>query len=428
MVINAIAWSPQPFELSRIARAISERWIAKLPRLSCIIVGDGSFVGARPRWQRDASFRVENHLRRHTLADPGDCDALQEYVSRQASLRLERSRPLWEVHLIDGFDTGGALLLRIHHAMADGHLLVRLLHELDESRAPTFGLEGDAAQKQRRSRGPLLDMASSAFARVQQLSRHPERWASGAAELAMIGNVAFAEPRGSSVLNQRLSGIKAYRWLPAIDLMQLKLRCRASGLTVNDFWLAVLSGGLRAYLRKVAESPGDIRVVVPVDLRPADEPLDLDTGNHFGLVFLLLPLSEASVSKRLAEIRNRMHDLKRSEEARLTFEYIQASGRVGSVLGFNLMNAFARHCSAIHSNVPGPTSHLTFGGSRITGLASWVPASGSVGIGMCVQSYAGSINFGLSLDRGIIREPDQLMTELRDELARLEHLLDSAVK
>jgi len=420
MVINLVAWSERPFDPDRLAATLEERWLPAFPRLRQYVTGDRMGIGGHARWVEAAGFSVRHHLRLRQLPPPGDLSALQAYVSHEAAVRLEHSRPLWEVHVLDGLGAGGAILLRLHHAIADGHLLVRLVCELDERQPPSLLAEVD-----RRSR-ELAGAASAASRRLAhglEAVAHPQRLVSEAADLASLGAVAFSEPSGARALRARLSGHKELRWLPPVDLAPLKQLCRAAGLTLNDFWLGAFAGGLRAYLIKRTSPPGPIRVIVPVDLRPPREPIDLTIGNHFGLVFVSLPISEERPRKRLAAIKRAMDDAKASDEAHITYEWIRAAGRAGMALGSGMLDRFSGHCSAIVSNVAGPQSRIVLGGAEVAGIACWVPTSGSIGVGMCVHSYAGTINFGLSVDRAIIAEPDRLLDEIRSESDRLQSLL-----
>jgi len=141
MVINALAWSEQPFEHERVVQTIEERWVSVFPRLTQRVTGKRSGSGERLRWTACPDYRLADHFRFLTLPAPGDVDALCTYVGEQAGIRLEQSSALWEVHVLDGFKTGGAILIRIHHTIADGHLVVRLLRELDESGTPSLAEE-----------------------------------------------------------------------------------------------------------------------------------------------------------------------------------------------------------------------------------------------------------------------------------------------
>jgi len=191
---------------------------------------------------------------------------------------------------------------------------------------------------------------------------------------------------------------------------------------VNDFFIAAVAGGLRSHLARQARLDGDMRAIIPIDLPSRTDPIDTELGNHFGLGFVLLPLADESPSRRLRTIKRRMDDQKGGDEARITFDWIRMSGRAGDTLEFNLIEAFARHCSLIISNIAGPRAPIVLGRAPVSGMTAWVPTSGPMGIGVCVLSYAGKINFGLSVDRGVVEAPDRLMAAITDELALLGRL------
>jgi len=428
MVINVLGWSDRPLDPQQVLATLQERWLSAFPRLRQRVRGDRLGIARHPRWVEDESFHLMRHLHFRRLREPGDLAELRAYVSQQAAVRLEHTRPLWELHVLSGFGDGGALFLRLHHAIADGHLVVRLLRELDESQPASLADEVAQSPPGEVDSRHEPESSRATRARGNKVLPSAPRMVSGMMDLASLGAVALDEPSGAESLRAKLSGNKELRWLPEVSIDTIKQPCRPLGLTLNDFWVAAFSGGLRGYLLKEDHASGAVRAVVPVDLRARGEPIDIELGNHFGLVFALLPVSEPSPLARVAAVKRVMDHVKASQEARITFDWICAAGRAGATLGTRMMDQFSRHCSAILSNVPGPSSRIVVGGATIEGLVAWVPTSGQIGVGLCVQSYAGSVNFGMSVDRAVIRDPDLLLEEIRTESESLLAFLQQVDK
>jgi hypothetical protein len=156
---------------------------------------------------------------------------------------------------------------------------------------------------------------------------------------------------------------------------------------------------------------------VPVNLRPLEHAKKL--GNHFGLVFLDLPIGEPNPLTRLARVAACMRDLKGRRQAIVAFGLLAALGMAPSALQGPALDLFSRKASAVATNVPGPQQPLYLAGVRLRELMFWVPQTGSIGLGLSILSYDGRVHFGLIGDSQRIRDPDAIAQRFGAEFEKL---------
>jgi hypothetical protein len=168
--VNAVMWSSDVIHHDVLMPVIAERMVARFPRFSRR-PGDTRVPHLQGRWVDDERFDLGRHVRQVELDAPGDRAALQDYVAGQVGIPLDPGRPLWEVHVVRGAGLGGAALIRVHHALADGISLMRLMLSLTDG-GPTD------AFRDPRDPGPLGELVRSGLSAVShgvQLLRHPGR-------------------------------------------------------------------------------------------------------------------------------------------------------------------------------------------------------------------------------------------------------------
>ncbi len=360
-----------------------------------------------PLWVDDPQFRLDYHLRHAALPAPGDRGTLLRLAGRLFSQRLDRSKPLWEVLLVEGVEDGGwALISKTHHAVVDGIAGVDLLSVLLDATGGTpvedpppwspapeptaaelavRGLAGAARQ--------VAGLAGGTLAAATDPRRTAGRLRAAAeavAELAWDTRSA-APPTPLNVPpspHRRLATVEA-------DLADLKRVKDRFGGTVNDVVLAVVAGGLEHWLRSRGEHTEDLvlRAAVPVSIRGEDR----RAGNQLTQVVAPLPLLEPDPVARLGRISEAMAGLKRSRRA-LGAEVLtalegfapptllaQASRLTFSNRLFNLLVA----------NVPGPQTPLYVEGRRLRVLFPVPFLSGDRSLAVAVLSYDGRVAFGL---------------------------------
>ena len=430
MVVNALMWLDEPLDVDRAREVLRTRLVERFPRFHMRIAEPPLGIGL-PSWEDDPDFDLDLHLHRIALPSPGDKAALEELVGDLVAVPLPRSRPLWDVYVIDGYGQGTAVLSRMHHCIADGIALARVLLSLTDAE-PRAGLVAPAAPDHRG--GPLSALAGAgragahaAEASVHEwltLARHPEAEGGRLVDAATANGRALAKllltgTDTPSPLRGKLGVARRVRWTDAIDLAEIKAIGHATDTTVNDVVLTAVTGALHRYLADRDVLVDEIRAMVPFNLRPLDEPLPRDLGNRFGLVYLTLPVGIEDPARRLAEVHRRMDAIKHSPEGRLSYAILGAIGMTPVPIEQRLIGLFTPKTTAVMTNVPGPREPVYFAGSRVAGVLGWVPAAGEIGVGLSIFSYDGRLTVGLQVDAGLIPDPETILDALGDELAAL---------
>jgi diacylglycerol O-acyltransferase / wax synthase len=463
MVVNALLVLGGPLSQAELAALVGRRlaWIRRLR----VHVEDG-WLG--PRWA-EGELELDAHVREQQLPAPGDDAALQALVSGLVSIPLEPDRPLWQLHLIQGYRPrtgvetlaaagGSVILARVHHSLGDGlALLLVLLSLTDVEAEPTRANPLQAlfaGQAARRSQPPargdnerreVVERAREFLREVMpagmKLMLHHDlraddhaapdpspstlTRASRAARLASavgrdLASLVLRQPDSPTVFRGSLAPGKQVAWSRAIALPQLRERAHALGSTINDLLLSAMTGGLRRYIGVRGDDPAgvELRAAVPINLRGLAEIARL--GNRFGLVFLTLPVGIADPDQRLAEIHRRMHALKHSVEPLVTWGILELMGSSPKWIEERLVDYFAKRVSFVMTNVPGPERRLYLAGRELTDLMFWVPQSGRVGLGVSMLSYADTVRIGIACDARLVPDPDRLIASFHAELDQLE--------
>jgi len=422
MVIEALVLLDGPVDRARFERVLRHRVVDRYPVFRQRLVRP-RLPGGLPRWADVATFDVADHVRQVVLPAPGDDIALQEYVEGFLSAPLPRDRPLWEVHLVDGLTSGSAMYVRLHHAMSDGIALTRVLLSLT-----------DADPDAQPDAGPVEESVLVSPAATRPRSR-PARLRSGiglglklgvqavqavqAVEVAAKLVFARNPTTTMSARSGRTGRDKLIVWSDPIPLAHVKEIARANRTTINDVVVGALAGALQRSQSHRGERPVDVRTMIPVNLRPLDEPLPARLGNRFAVVLLTLPSGLATPLARLAETKRRMDEIKGSPEAVLTSALIHGIGLTGAWLSRPIVSFFTNKADAVTTNVPGPREHRYLAGTRIDGLLGWVPASSNQTLGTCIFTYAGTLRVGFKSDALAIPDPGRLLAGFVAELAAL---------
>lgn len=439
MMITGVMVFGQPLAYDRLKAVIEERLLV-FDRFRQRVV-QPALPGARPCWEDDPSLDLRYHLQRATLPAPGDRAALQELASLLASTQLDFSRPLWQLHLVEGFGDGNsALICRLHHCIGDGLALVHVLLSLTDtdpdapwplsrprperrSRTPFDGL----FRGTRKALGATQKVAGAALREYLAILRSPSR-AIEVARLGFRGTEALARllllwPDPETVFKGSLGVAKRAVWSDAIPLAEIKSIGRALGGTVNDVLLTAMTGSLRRYLEGRDEPVGGLnfRAVVPVNLRPLGTEPEL--GNRFGLFFLPLPVGIVEPEQRLRELSRRMDARKGSLEAPVAFGILNTIGMSPSQIQDVVVKMFGLKGTAVMTNVIGPKEELFLAGAPLEGLMFWVPQSGRLGIGVSILSYAGSVWMGVMTDAGLVPDPEAIIDGFHAEFDELLGLI-----
>lgn len=424
MVVTCVFWFDAPLDWDRVTAAFAERLVPAFPAFASRAVEPPVTLGlVMPRWEDVDGFSVADHLHRTRLPAPGGDAELHRCVSDQAAVPLDRRRPLWEAHLVDGYRDGCAILLRTHHALADGSALVQALLTLVDA-AQEGPHPGQLPHRDRtveaslRARaGRLADTALDGWRTALQ---HPGRALDGVRSLpatnAALTRLGFAASDPDSVLRAPLSGRKSLTWTQPRPLAGLKQAGRAAGATVNDLAVTAIAGALRTHLQERGQDASRLTAVVPVNLRPADAPFDAERGNEFGLAFVRLPVGEPDRRARLAAVQADMARVKGSSEAVVVQSAISAMGQAPTAVEKAWLELFSGRASAVITNVAGPREPVLLAGVPMAGFTAWVPATGPIGLGFSVCSSAGSVVLGLAVDEAVVPDSGRLLAALDLEL------------
>lgn len=412
-------------------------------------------------WVADRHFDLARHVLREKLpaCAPGAQElALQERVAELASQPLDRSRPLWQFHLIEHYTSldglrGSAMILRIHHCIADGIALLGVIMAMADGGAPppVPGEQGaDTAPRDAqawmvgsvlaplthlavRALGALGDGAARSLGRLNQpggglgLERGIEAGVKGSLDMARLllqvagdsAALALMPDDSATRLKGKSCGRKKVAWCQPIALDEVKAVGKALGCSLNDVLLSCLAGALGGYLKSHGDDVAgqDIRAMVPVNLRePAPSPA---LGNHFGLAPLLLPIGISNPVERVFEVRRRMAALKGSYQPLLAFGLLAVAGLLPKPGQDAMLDIFSKKTTAVMTNVPGPQGKLRFCGATLEQTMFWVPQSGDVGLGVSILSYGGGVQFGVITDSALCPQPQRIVDEFMPEFARL---------
>ncbi|HLM43145.1 MAG TPA: wax ester/triacylglycerol synthase family O-acyltransferase, partial [Myxococcaceae bacterium] len=437
-VITAVLWFDTPVDEARLTRVVRERLVERYPRFRQRVVKSG-LLGT-PHWEDDPGFQLEAHLRRTKLPAPGDRAALEALVGESMSTSLDFSRPLWELHLIEGSqEVGGALLMRVHHVIADGISLARVLLSLTDEHA-SGGAGRELFEEEESTSGRLVRLLRGARTVVGSTRAAWKRGAELLAEPIQLMDLAVEGARGASAMSRLLTlmhdppspfrgplGVeKRVAWSSPVPVGKVREIGHGTGSTVNDVVMAAVTGMLRRYVRSRGQAPEDLRAVVPVNLRPLSEPIPRELGNRFGMVFLPLPLGLGEPLERLWELKRRMDRLKRSPEAAVMFGMLTAAGMAPTAVERMAVEVMRKKASLVLTNVPGPRRPVYLAGAKLSGVMFWVPMAGRLGLGLSIFSYSGHVTLGVAADASLVPEPRELVQGFEEELTAMAEAVKAA--
>lgn len=383
-----------------VQRLFRERVLAPHPRFGCRVRHDGRHWS----WEPVPDLDLNAHVHRMGLPAPFDESALHDVVGQLMSTRLDPDRPLWQIHVIERPDGQTTLVARLHHAIADGISLARVLLSLGDA----AGDEAWENDRRRRGLGALLSKAWRSVSGAHE-RRMAARWTARMARATSDLLTMPSEPPTS--LRGPLGVHKRVAWTDVWTVDEVKQVAKAAGGTINDVVLATLAGALRRHLEGLGEDPVPLRTFVPVNLRPLDRPLPRDLGNMFGLVIVPLPVDARSDREALDEVMREMRRIKRSPEPLLTFLALQFLGAVPDPLTRLGVGWFGRMASSITTNVPGPREPIALAGVPVRAMMFWVPQSADVGLGLSIFSYAGRIRVGVAADALRVADPGEIVAQ-----------------
>lgn len=392
-----------------------------------------------PVWVDDPDFDLHYHIRRTTLPRPGSEGQLHELVARLFARPLDRSRPLWEVYLVEGLeDDRLAIISKIHHAMVDGlgsMDMGALLLDLEPVPRPTppddwvpapepsgVTLAADAVVDLLRRPQTLVERLTRALGDVEQTVGELARTVGGVWAAARTAT----STRPVHPLNAATGMHRRFRTACAPLADHRKVRS-VNGGTINDVVLAVVTGGLRRWMISRGEAvPTDltVRALVPVSVR-ARRRRDEPAGNHISAYFVPLPVGEPDPLTRLQRVSAAMDAHKRSGQAIGATTLVNLAGLTPPTvhsLGARLTSQFSsRLFNVLVTNVPGPPRPLYALGGRLLDMYPVVPLAGGQAVAIGITSYDGVMHYGLIGDRDAVPDLDVLAAAMIESLEELIH-------
>lgn len=439
MMITGFMVFSEPLDLERFREVIVNRLLAfRRFRQKAVRHVNGA------RWEIDKSFDIDAHVRMAALPGEAGKDELEAFVSDLASTPLDPTRPLWQFHLIENYTDGHVLVTRLHHCIADGMALIQVLLSLTDEgpeqslkkvnrqsyrkrKAREHGLFNRLIEPAREGLDLVSHMSKLALHEGSKLLQNPEKLRSYAEEAGAIGKelleLASLPDDPKSVFKGRKGSRKRVAWAESISLPDVKAACASLDCTVNDLLIAAASGAINSWLIERGDdldALGEIRATVPVNLRPLEHALEL--GNHFGLVFLSLPVDESNPLARISKIHTRMVELKSSHQAHVSLGIMAALGLSPSWVQKPFLDVISQKASAVLTNVPGPKKPLFMAGSEINEMMFWVPQNGEIGMGISILSYNDEVYFGLITDKLLVSDPQEIINRFKPEFEKILYL------
>jgi diacylglycerol O-acyltransferase len=427
MIVNSVLWFDEPVDWRRCRATFLERVVGRFDRFRQRAVEGPPLSG--PHWEDDPDFDPELHFHHLALPAPHDRRALQDLVADRIVTPLDRDRPLWEVYLIDGYGAGCAILVRIHHSIADGIALARVMLTLtDGGETGASGIaEPEAADSHGSSLlseiGPLVHATGELAREGIRVLLHP----SHAGELARarlddaqtLAKLVLPWSDPDSAVKGEQGRAHRVAWSEPIELWRVKRAGRALGATVNDVLVAAVAGAVGRHLRERGDALDELHALVPFNLRPVDQPLPAELGNRFALVLLPLPVGIEDPVARVAEVKRHMDAIKCSHEGAIAYGILGLIGHTPAAVEHRLIDFFSAKGSMVLTNVPGPQRRLSLAGTPLAGVLVWAPCSGSVGMSVSVFSYARKVTVGFLVDAGLVPDPEALARGFRADVLAL---------
>ena len=392
----------------------------------------------RPFWIDDCSFNLEYHIRHSALPAPGSEEQLRNTAARIFSQQLDRTKPLWELWLIQGLKNNRfALISKTHHAVVDGVSgvdIATILFDLkpqpkaarrEKAWVPTP--EPSSADLVARNAGDYVSTPVGLARGILGALEHPGR----ALEQFQIRAEALSEVAGAMAssapdvpLNTEIGAHRRYEWVRC-ELADLKRIKKALGGTVNDVVLTVVAGALRGWLRArgIRTEGMELRALVPVSIRAEGDGGEL--GNQIAAMRGPLPVYIEDPELRLERVRSEMDDLKESKQA-LGAEVISRFNDFAPptlLAQASRLNFSTRLFNLIVTNVPGPQFPLYVLGRELEAVfpVAFLPENHA--LALAIMSYNGGLNFGLLADYDAMEDVGLIADGIK---ASVEELLVAA--
>lgn len=387
-----------------------------------------------PAWVEDKEIDLDYHLRHSALPQPGGRAELFALVSRLHASLMDRTRPLWEVHVIEGLEGGKfAIYAKIHHSLVDGVAGMKLMQASYTEDADKRGMlppwaKGARPSRQKRKKEDLAfsDMLMQVFTALKAQATSVPGLVQTAKDMIDVARQSTGQGSGvipyqtpKSVLNQRVSAQRRFS-AQSFPIDRIKALAKKTNATLNDIVMAMCAGMLRSYLIDVNQLPSKPLIAdVPVSVRPQGQ----EAGNAISVILATLATNEADPAKRLNLIKESMkrgkEQLNRMSAAEIMnyTTLVMLPFTIGQIIG--TAGRIRPMFNVVISNVPGPKKPLYFDGAV---MEAFYPVSlifNGQAMNVTITSYVDSLDFGFTGCRKLVPEIDQFpryLTQAFDDL------------
>ena len=382
-------------------------------------------------WDEDEEFDLDHHFRHIALPPPGRILELLTYISQEHSSLIDRAKPLWTCHIIEGIEGNRfAMYFKIHHAMVDGIAGMRLVEKSlsqdpnAKSIVPPWCVEGPRAKR-------LKEPNVSRFKKIMngvmgQLESTPrvmyELSQTVMKDMGRNPDYVSSFQAPSSILNQRVSSSRRFA-AQSFEFDRLRHISKSLGVTINDIVLAICSGALREYLLSQDALPKKpLIAMVPASVRDDDSSM----SNRITMILANLGTHKEDPLERLAIVRRSVQNAKEKFKRMNSNQILNYSAFVYSAAGLNIASGLMPKRQAFNlviSNVPGPREPLYWNGARLDAL---YPASiilDGQALNITMTSYLDKLEVGLTACRNALPKMQNLLTHLEEEIQRFEAIV-----
>ncbi|WP_018598925.1 wax ester/triacylglycerol synthase family O-acyltransferase [Mycobacterium sp. 155] len=413
LAIGAVAVLDGPMpDADTVIATLAER-ACSVPRLQHVLHTQPLDLAA-PYWVQDNNFDAAHHIHRTALPRPGDDAALYRLLGDVMERRLDRDRPLWECWVVDGLQHGRwAILMKVHHCVADGIAATRLLRRLCDD--PT-----DVPPESGKDSAPFrpLHWIAGAWRMSMDLLGAAIQAVRGVADIA----AGLLRPAAASSLIGSITSMRRYTSV-AVPLDDVVSVCRAFGVTVNDVALAALTDSYRSVLVGRGEKPqaNSLRTLVPVSVR-SDGARD-GTDNRVSVMLPYLPVDKADPVHQLRTVHARLARTKAGGQCLAGNALASAANVIPFPLAAWTVRALTRlpqrGVVTVATNVPGPRKSLRFLGCKASRLLPIPPLAMQLRTGVAIMSYADQLVFGVIGDYDAAPDVEELAAGIERAIARL---------
>lgn len=413
--------------VDEIERHVDAR-VRRVPQLTRRVAEVPLGLG-RPLWVDDESFDIRQHLFVTAVDPPGDRLAFLDRCTELLREPLDRSRPLWQLWLIDGLADGRVgIVEKLHHALVDGIGGVDIASALFDVE-PDVDVDTPVRTRVAPAPSSVRLLAGAVAGQLADPARTAGRivaatWRAPGTVAAQVASVAGAArelarpgahtPRTS--FNRHVGPDRVVRTVE-IGLAEVRAIGAPAGATVNDVVLAAVTGGVVAWMDEHGEHPPELHAVVPVSVRGRD---DRSLGNHVGAVLVALPVGERDPLRRLQVVEMHMRRLKAAHEGQGAAAVLDTLDHVPGIDRLvGRLVAAQPFANLVVTNVPGSPVPLHLLGARIDEMIPVVPLGPGLGLGIAILTYAGRMTISLAADPALCPDVDRLAEAVTAALAEL---------